>query len=108
MGCRVFKLVCTFYLLILLGLAASLLIFSFCTDLHYVFRYIMSFRLLIKDQLVVFLDSLKNQIAAKHDVVPESFPEHVDFVFGDTVKLEVARLKLETAPSFKPTEYGLQ
>ena len=109
MGCRVLRLVCTVYLLILLGLAASLLTkFSFCTDLHYVFRYMMSFRLLIKDQLIVFLDSLKNQIAAKHDVIPESFPEHVDFVFGETVKLEVTRLKLETAPSFKPTEYGLQ
>ena len=36
----------------------------------------MSFRLLIKDQLVVFFDNLKNLIAAKHDVVPESFPEH--------------------------------
>ena len=68
----------------------------------------MTFRLLIKDQLIVFLDSLKNQIAAKHHVVPESFPEHVDFDFGETVKLEVTRLKLETAPAFKPTEIGLQ
>ena len=32
----------------------------------------------------------------------------MDFVFEDTVKLEVTRLRLETAPSFKPTEYGFQ
>ena len=68
----------------------------------------MRFRVLIKDQLVVFFDSLKRQIAAKHDVVSETFPPHVDFVFGDNIKLEVARLKLELTPSFKPTEYGFQ
>ena len=67
----------------------------------------MIFRLLLKDQLVVFLESLKNQISAKHQVVPGSFPEHVDFDIGETVKLEVTRLKLETAPAFKPTEIGL-
>ena len=39
----------------------------------------MVFRLLIKDQFSVFLDSLKAQIAAKHHVIPESFPDHVDF-----------------------------
>ena len=68
----------------------------------------MVFRLLIKDQFSVFLDSLKAQIAAKHHVIPESFPDHVDFDIGETVKLEVTRLKLETAPTFKPTEIGLQ
>ena len=54
----------------------------------------MKFRVLIKDQLIVFFDSLRNQIAAKHDVVSVTFPPHVDFVFGDNIKLEVARLKL--------------
>ena len=68
----------------------------------------MRFRVLIKDQLIVFFDSLKRQIAAKHDVVSEIFPPHVDFVFGDNIKLEVARLKLEPTPSFKPSEYGFQ
>ena len=68
----------------------------------------MVFRLLIKDQFSVFLDSLKAQIAAKHHVIPESFPDHVDFDIGETVKLEVTKLKLETAPNFKPTEIGLQ
>ena len=68
----------------------------------------MVFRLLIKDQFSVFLDSLKAQVAAKHHVIPESLPDHVDFDFGETIKLEVTRLKLETAPTFKPTEIGLQ
>ena len=68
----------------------------------------MKFMVLIKDQLIVFFDSLRRQIAAKHDVVSVTFPPHVDFVFGDNVKLEVARLKLETTPSFKPSEYGFQ
>ena len=60
----------------------------------------MIFRLLIKDQLCVFLNSLKAQITAKHNVVPESLPDHVDFDFGETVKSEVTRMKLETAPTF--------
>ena len=68
----------------------------------------MIFRLLIKDQLCVFLNSLKAQITAKHNVVPESLPDHVDFDFGETVKSEVTRMKLETAPTFKPNEIGLQ
>ena len=68
----------------------------------------MVFRLLIKDQFSVFLDSLKAQIEAKHHVIPESLPDYVDFNFGETVKLEVTRLKLEIAPTFKPNEIGLQ
>ena len=67
----------------------------------------MIFRLLIKDQLCVFLDSLKAQIKAKHNVVTESLPDHVDFDLGENVKSEVARMKIET-PNFKPNEIGLQ
>ena len=68
----------------------------------------MKFMVLIKEQLIVFFESLRRQIAAKHEVVSVPFPPHVDFVFGDLVKLEVPKLKLETTPSFKPSEYGFQ
>ena len=68
----------------------------------------MNFVVLIKEQLIVFFESLRRQIAAKHEVVSVTFPPHVDFVFGDLVKLEVPKLKLETTPSFKPSEYGFQ
>ena len=68
----------------------------------------MIFKLLIKDQLCIFLDSLKAQIEAKHSVVTEDLPVHVDFELGENMKSEVIKMKLDIAPSFRPNEIGLQ
>ena len=68
----------------------------------------MNFVVLIKEQLIVFFESLRRQIAGKHEIVSVPFPPHVEFDFGDFVKIEVPKLKLETTPSFKPSEYGFQ
>ena len=68
----------------------------------------MIFKLLIKDQLCIFLDSLKAQIEAKHSVVTEDLPDHVDFELGENMKSEVIKMKLDIAPSFRPNEIGLQ
>ena len=68
----------------------------------------MAYVLLIKDQLEVFLDSLQKLIAGKHDIVEESFPPDVEFQLDDNVIVEVVKEKLESSPSFKVGEYGLQ
>ena len=68
----------------------------------------MSFVVLIKEQLMVFFESLRRLIAGKHEIVSVPFPAHVEFDFGDFVKNEVTKLKLEPTPSFKPSEYGFQ
>ena len=51
----------------------------------------MTYVLLIKDQLKVFLDSLLKLIAGKHDVVEESFPQDVEFQLNDNVTVEVVK-----------------
>ena len=68
----------------------------------------MTYVLLIKDQLKVFLDSLLKLIAGKHDVVEESFPPDVKFQLDDNVIVEVVKEKLESSPNFKLNEYGFQ
>ena len=68
----------------------------------------MTYVLLIKDQLEVFLDSLQKLIAGKHDIVEESFPPDVEFQLDDNVIVEVVKEKLESSPSFKLSEYGFQ
>ena len=68
----------------------------------------MGYVLLIKDQLQVFLGSLQELIAGKHDIVKESFPTMVEFQLDENLEVEVVREKLETNPSFKIGEYGLQ
>ena len=68
----------------------------------------MTYVLLIKDQLKVFLDSLQKLIAGKHDVVEESFPPDVKFQLDGNVIVEVGKEKLESSPSFKLSEYGFQ
>ena len=68
----------------------------------------MTYVLLIKDQLKVFLDSLLKLIAGKHDVVEESFPPDVEFQLNDNVAVEVVKEKLDSSPNFKLSEYGFQ
>ena len=68
----------------------------------------MNFVLLIKEQLMVFFESLRKLIAGKHEIVTEPFPPHVAFDFGDSVQVEVPKLKLESTPNFKPSEFGFQ
>ena len=68
----------------------------------------MIFQLLIKDQLCIFLDSLKAQIETKHIVVTESLTDHVNFELGENMKSEATKMKLDIAPSFRPNEIGLQ
>ena len=68
----------------------------------------MEYVLLIKDQLQVFLGSLQELIAGKHDIVKSSFPPSVNFQLVENLEVEVVREKLETSPSFKVGEYGLQ
>ena len=68
----------------------------------------MSYVLLIKEQLEVFFESLRKLIAGKHEILAEPFPPNVDFEFGDTVQVEVIKLKLDSTPNFKTSEYGFQ
>ena len=68
----------------------------------------MSFVLLIKEQLEVFFESLRKLIAGKHEILAEPFPLNVDFEFGDSVQVEVPKLKLDSTPNFKTSEYGFQ
>ena len=68
----------------------------------------MIFQLLIKDQLCIFLNSLKAQIETKHIVVTESLPEYANFELGENMKSEAMKMKLDMAPSFRPNEIGLQ
>ena len=68
----------------------------------------MAYVLLIKDQLQVFLGSLQELIAGKHDIVKSSFPPSVNFQLVENLEVEVVREKLETTPSFKVGEYGPQ
>ena len=68
----------------------------------------MDFILLIKEQLMVFFESLRKLIAGKHEIVTEPFPPHVAFDFGDSVQVEVPKLKLESTPNFEPSEFGFQ
>ena len=64
--------------------------------------------LLIKDQLQVFLGSLQELIAGKHDIVKESFPPDVKFQLDENLEVEVVKEKLDSSPSFKVGEYGFQ
>ena len=68
----------------------------------------MTFQLVIKEQLCIFLNSLKTQIENKHVVVTESMPDYVNFEIGENMKTEALRLKLDMAPNFRPNEIGLQ
>ena len=68
----------------------------------------MTYVLLIKEQLEVFLDSLRKLISGKHDIIEEPFPSNVTFEIDDNVQVEVVKLKLDSSPSFKPSEYGFQ
>ena len=68
----------------------------------------MTFQLVIKEQLCIFLNSLKTQIENKHVVVTESLPDYVNFEIGENMKTEALRLKLDMAPNFRPNEIGLQ
>ena len=68
----------------------------------------MSYVLLIKEQLEVFFESLRKLISGKHGITVEPFPPNVEFVFGDDVPVEVVKLKLDSSPSFKTSEYGFQ
>ena len=68
----------------------------------------MTYVLLIKDQLKVFLDSLLKLIAGRHDIVEETFPPDVVFQLDDNVAVEVIKEKLESSPNFKQSEYGFQ
>ena len=68
----------------------------------------MEYVLLIKDQLQVFLGSLQDLLAGKHDIVRISFPPMVDIQLVEGLEEEVVREKLETSPNFKVGEYGIQ
>ena len=68
----------------------------------------MKYVLLIKDQLQVFLGSLQDLLAGKHDIVRISFPPMVDIQLVEGLEEEVVREKLETSPNFKVGEYGIQ
>ena len=68
----------------------------------------MIFQLVIKDQLCIFLSSLKAQIETKHVVVTESLPDSVSFELGEDIKTEAVKMKLDMTPSFRPNEIGLQ
>ena len=57
---------------------------------------------------MVFFESLRKLIAGKHEILTEPFPPDVAFDFGDSVQVEVPKLKLESTPNFKPSEYGFQ
>ena len=50
----------------------------------------MTYVLLIKEQLEVFLDSLRKLISGKHDIIEEPFPSNVTFEIDDNVQVEVA------------------
>ena len=68
----------------------------------------MTFQLVIKEQLCIFINSLKTQIENKHVVVTEGMPDYVNFEIGENMKTEALRLKLDMAPNFRPNEIGLQ
>ena len=68
----------------------------------------MSYVLLIKEQLEVFFDSLRKLISGKHEILAEPFPPNVNFEFGDNVQVEVVKLKLDSSPNFKTSEYCFQ
>ena len=92
----------------LFSLTPSLLVTLYFIKLSMYFQAHMGFVVLIKEQLIVFFESLRRQIAGKHEIVSVPFPPHVEFDFGEFVEIEVPKLKLETTPSFKPSEYGFQ
>ena len=68
----------------------------------------MTFQLVIKEQLCIFINSLKTQIENKHVVVTESLPDYVNFEIGENMKTEAVKMKLDMAPNFRPNEIGLQ
>ena len=51
----------------------------------------MEYVLLIKDQLQVFLGSLQELLAGKHDIVKSSFPPRVNFQLVENLEVEVVR-----------------
>ena len=54
----------------------------------------MEYVLLIKDQLQVFLGSLQELLAGKHDIVKSSFPQGVNFQLVENLEEEVVREKI--------------
>ena len=54
----------------------------------------MEYVLLIKDQLQVFLGSLQELIAGKHDIVKSSFPPSVNFQLVENLEVEVVSDKV--------------
>ena len=68
----------------------------------------MTYVLLIKEQLEVFLESLRKLISGRHEMIEEPFPSKVKFEIDDNVQVEVVKLKLDSSPNFKPSEYGFQ
>ena len=108
--CRVLFHLSTFqvHCYCMFGPTPSVLVFSTLIRLAYTFRKIMTYVLLIKEQLEVFLDSLRKLISGKHDIIEEPFPSNVTFEIDDNVQVEVVKLKLDSSPNFKPSEYGFQ
>ena len=62
----------------------------------------------IKDQLRVFLGSLQDLLAGKHEIIRTSFQAKVNIQLVEGLEEEVAKEKLETSPNFKVGEYGIQ
>ena len=68
----------------------------------------MKYVFLIKDQLRVFLCSLQDLLAEKHEITRNSFPANVKIQMVEGLEEEVAKERLESSPNFKVGEYGLQ